>query len=159
MEERSTNQLMLLFCVSDSLFACAAEPIIEVVPRVKITPLPHAPSYFCGLINYGGKPVPIIDFSQLIENRPSHNALHSRIILLNPSNGDDERILGIIVEKVTETTMLSPEDFIKSGVRVEQHPYLGGVFSTETESVQFVYTDALFGFVNDLQAPSEVPHG
>lgn len=159
MEERSTSQLMLLFCVGDSLFACDAGPIIEVVPRVKITAMPHTPPYFRGLINYGGKPVPIIDFCELISNRPAQDSLHSRIIIVNPSSGEEERILGIIAEKVTETTMLSPQDFIASGVNVEKHPYLGGVFSTESESVQLVNTDALFELLLHLPAPEEVPHG
>lgn len=150
MSERSKQRLMLLFSVGSSLYACDAEPIIEVVPRVKMNQVPHAPDYFCGIMNYGGHPVPVIDFCQLIANRPASNSLHSRIILFNHPSGGEPSIMGVLAEKITETTLLSPKKFIKSGIVLEQHPYLDGVYSTPEDTVQYVEIEKLFGRMKEL---------
>lgn len=150
MNERSKNRLMLLFSVGSSLFACDAEPIIEIVPKVKLSQIPHTPAYFCGLMNYGGHPVPVIDFCQLIAGRSAQNSLHSRIILFTHPKEGLPPLLGVVAEKITETTLLSLDDFIKSGVKVEFHPYLEGVYSTEKETVQLVDIEKLFDQMKEL---------
>lgn len=150
MNERSHNKLMLLFSVGSSLFACDAEPILEIVPKVKLSEIPHTPTYFCGLMNYGGHPVPVIDFCQLIAGRYAQNSLHSRIIIFTHPKEGEPPLMGVIAEKVTETTLLSMDDFIQSGVNIEFHPYLGGVYSTEKETVQLVNIEKLFEQMKEL---------
>lgn len=129
------KRLMLLFSVGDELFACDAEPVLEVVPSVKLKEIPKAPSFIAGLLNYGGQPVPVIDFCRLLKERPAAESLHTRIILFDAG-------YGLIAERVTETTNLSPSEFEETGLQTL--PFLGGILSTETESVQLVLLKPLF---------------
>jgi purine-binding chemotaxis protein CheW len=55
------NRRLLLFVVSGRLYACAIEPVREIIPVRKATRLPGAPAYVCGLINLRGGIVTVID--------------------------------------------------------------------------------------------------
>jgi len=135
---------MLLFYVGKEIFACDSEPIVEVVPKVILKKIPHAPGFCAGLLNFGGIPVPVIDFCQLIENRPSGDSMHTRIMLFKHPDSDSQTpILGIIAEKVTETTVQKPSSFIDSGVKVKDFPYLAGVHSIDGKVTQLVLIDEL----------------
>jgi chemotaxis-related protein WspB len=135
---------MLLFYVGKEIFACDSEPIVEIVPKVKLKKIPHSPDYFAGLLNLGGLPIPVIDFCQIIENRPSSNSMHTRIILFkDPKNDNPAPILGIIAEKVTESAERELSEFIESGLKNKNFPYMGGVQSERNQVTQFVSIDEL----------------
>lgn len=151
MNEPTNKRLMILFSAGTNLFACDTEHIIEVVPRVKLSIVPHTPNYFCGLMNYGGYPVPIVDFCQLVSIHPSKDSLHTRIILFSHPSGGEPLILGIVAEKITETILLKRSRFINSGVIVENLPFLAGVYSTENETIQYVEIEKLFEQMQQLQ--------
>jgi purine-binding chemotaxis protein CheW len=52
---------LLLFVVSGRVYACAIEPVREIIPVRRATRLPGAPEYVCGLINLRGGIVTVID--------------------------------------------------------------------------------------------------
>src|SRR5688500_2346845 len=52
---------LLLFVVSGRVYACAIDPVREIIPVRKATRLPGAPEYVCGLINLRGAIVTVID--------------------------------------------------------------------------------------------------
>jgi purine-binding chemotaxis protein CheW len=55
------DQRLLLFVVTGRVYACAIEPVREIIPVRKATRLPGAPDYVCGLINLRGGIVTVID--------------------------------------------------------------------------------------------------
>lgn len=135
---------MLLFYVGKEIFACDSEPIVEIVPKVILKKIPHAPKFFAGLLNFGGIPVPIIDFSELIENRPSGDSMHTRIILFkNPDSENPAPVIGIIAEKVTQTTDQELTSFVESGLKLKELPYLSGVLTIDGKVTQLVLIDEL----------------
>jgi chemotaxis-related protein WspB len=137
--------LMLLFYVEDDSYAIDCESIIEVIPKVKLKQIPHVPNYVNGLLNFGGTPVAVIDLCQLIAGRPSSSSLHTRIILLSRTNPVGEtHTMGIIAEKVTETIDRDKADFIDSGLKVKDFPYLGGVLHEQEQMIQLIHIDQLF---------------
>ena len=131
---------MLLFYVGQECYALDCEHILEVVPRVNLKPISHAPKYVAGLLNFRGVPVPVVDLCQLLEGRPSSSRLHTRIVILR----HEEHTFGIIVEQLTETMYRKKEDFVDAGVRMKEIPYLGGVFTEKDTTIQLVLFDALF---------------
>lgn len=147
------DKLMLLFSAGDELFACDAEPVIEIIPKVKLKEIPFAPKPFAGLLNYGGSPVPIVDFCDMVGQKRAVDSLHTRIILFeNPDATTKElKIIGLIAEKVTETTTLSEKAFVNPGLLSNKAPYLSGVISTEGETVQLVLIDVLFNHLAAVQ--------
>jgi chemotaxis-related protein WspB len=53
--------LFLTFRIGDETYALDTADICEVLPLLRITRVPHAPSGVAGLINYRGRSVPVVD--------------------------------------------------------------------------------------------------
>ena len=143
--------LMLLFCVENDVYALDCEHIIEVIPRVKLKKIPHVPEYISGLLNFRGQPVPVIDICQMIQGRPSAFRLHTRIILLRYENHLGEaRCLGMIAEKVTDSIDREKSDFIESGMKVKELPFIGGTLHLEEDVIQYFRVDELFNSMQQI---------
>ncbi|CCB86163.1 chemotaxis signal transduction protein CheW [Parachlamydia acanthamoebae UV-7] len=136
--------LFLLFYVGRERYVCDSQYIVEVVPNVKLKELPHTPPYVAGLLNSGGSPIPIIDFCQLIENRPSQACMHTRIIVLSDQVEGKQHSMGIIAEKVTETIDRELSDFVDPGVLIEELPFLGKVLNDYGGMIRMVQVPKLF---------------
>jgi chemotaxis-related protein WspB len=142
---------MLLFFVGDDAYAVDCQYIQEVIPKIELKKIPHAPRAVAGLITISGQPVTVIDFSQLIAERPSADYLHTRIILFSleiPSGGT--RVFGLIAEKVIEIIDRDPTEFVETGLRIKDLPYLDGVCIEKSGSIQ------LFNAVEFFQAMQSI---
>jgi len=143
--------LMLLLYVGDKRYAMNCEHVLEVIPRVELQPIIHAPKYVPGMLNYRGVPVPIIDLCQLLEERSCSHRLHTRIIVIGyPDIQGDVHLFGLVAERVTETMERQLENFIDTGVRIKDIPYLGGVMTEGKTVTQLLLLDALFSVVQEV---------
>jgi len=129
--------LYLLLEVAGQQYAVEASRVIEVLPLVQVTVIPRAPTEVAGLFSYRGRPVPLIDLRRLSLRRPARPKFSTRIILIDERGVDGtERLLGIIAERVTETTRRDPAEFVDPGFANPATPYLGGVVTTPRGLVQ-----------------------
>ena len=80
--------LFLTFTVGANRYAIDVTRVVEVVPRVELRKIPHAPAFLAGLLGYRGKVVPVIDLGLLLGITPCRDCLSTRIILVNDSPGD-----------------------------------------------------------------------
>ena len=136
--------LLLSFHIGNKQYAVAATQIIEILPLTRIQPLPKTPEFVVGLLDFRGKPVPVIDLCQLTEERPYNKVLSSRIVLVNYSAIDSKQHpLGLIAEKVTETFTIPKEQFTESGIKLEAAPYLGRVTKHGNEMLQYIEINEL----------------
>ena len=62
--------LLLVFRVAGDAYAVEAARVVEVVPRVELRALPHAPEALAGLFRYRGRMVPVIDLGVLLGTGP-----------------------------------------------------------------------------------------
>jgi chemotaxis-related protein WspB len=115
--------LFLKFRIGSESYVLEATQIVEVLPLLRITPIPHAPVGIQGLVNYRGRPVPVIDLSELTLGQPARLHISTRLILVHHG----EHLLGLIAEQATEMMRREPEDFTDSGVASGTAPYLGAV--------------------------------
>jgi len=115
---------MLLFHVGKNRFAIGCSDIVQVLPHILLTEAPFHSPCFLGLLIRKGKQVPIVDFCQLIEQRPARQFLDSRIILLDLPQGDHVKTIGILAEKVHQMIDLVPEDFSRQEYFLDQCPYI-----------------------------------
>ncbi len=136
--------LLLSFHVAEHQFAIAAKQIIEVLPLTSFKPISRAPNYITGLLDYRGKPVPIINLCELNSNKDYNRVLSSRIILVNYT-AKNRKIypLGFIAEKVTETFDIPKQDFVALGISSEDTAYLGGVSQHDGKLIQYVEINGL----------------
>ena len=152
--------LLLSFHIGTKQYAVAATQIIEILPLTLFQSLPQTPDFIVGLLDFRGKPVPVIDLCQLTEARPYNKVLSSRIILVNYSAADsNQHPLGLIAEKVTETVTIPTEQFTESGIKLEATPYLGRVTNNDGTMLQYVEINELLP--EEVQAmlfQDSVPH-
>lgn len=82
-----------------------------------VTPIPNTPSYIKGVINLRGTIVPIIDLRERFGLDSMEYDATTVVIVLKVVNGDRERIMGIVVDAVSdvynvgEDEMNPPPDF------------------------------------------------
>jgi chemotaxis-related protein WspB len=115
--------LFLEFRIGKEAFLLDTSQIAEVLPLLRITPVPHAPAEIAGLFNYHGRAVPVIDLSALTLGEPARAHIGTRLILVHHG----EHLLGLIAERATGVVRREASDFVDSGIMSETAPYLGPI--------------------------------
>ena len=131
--------LFLYFQLGEDRYALDCSQVIEVVPLLGIKQIPQAPAAVAGAFNYRGKPVPVIDLSQLALGRPARRHMSTRIVVvIYPDADGTQHLLGLIAEKATKTVRRDPTDFTDPGVNNDDAPYLGLVASDPEGLLQWI---------------------
>jgi chemotaxis-related protein WspB len=134
--------LALAFHVGTDRFALGCEEVVEVVPRIELRSIPHAPAFLPGLFTYRGAIVPVVDLCQLIRRVPCPERLSSRIIVVKPAK-TSTHMLGLLAERVLETLEMDPKSLIRGGIELADAPYLGEVFIESGVTTQQLKVDGL----------------
>lgn len=135
---------MLLFYVGNDLYALDSSQVVEVIPRVMLRKIHHAPDYVAGLFNYRGAIVPVIDLCHLIQGNPSRSHLSTRIIMVNYAGKDNAKhCLGLMAERVTETLDKPDTELVDSGLQMDNAPYLGEMIMDEKGMIQRIRLEHL----------------
>ena len=131
--------LFLYFQLGNDRYALDCSQVIEIVPLLDIKRIPQAPAAVAGAFNYRGKPVPVIDLSQLALGRPARRHMSTRIVVvIYPDAEGTQHLLGLIAEKATQTLRRDPADFTDSGVVTGDAPYLGPVAADPDGLLQWI---------------------
>ncbi len=75
--------LLLTFRAAENLYAIDVARVVEVVPRINLRQLPHAPGFLAGVFDYRGTVVPVVDLGILLGSESCRDWLSTRIILVN----------------------------------------------------------------------------
>ena len=144
--------LFLQFQLGKDRYALDSSRVVEVLPLLGIKQIPQAPAGVAGAFNYRGKPVPVIDLSELALGRPARLHMSTRIIIVRyPDGNGTQHLLGLIAEKATETVRRDATDFTDSGVINDGAPYLGPVATDPNGLVQRIeVTQLLPAAVRDV---------
>ena len=136
--------LFLLFRLGKDRYALPAREVVEVLPMLEAKQIPQAPPAVRGAFDFRGRPVPLIDLSQLAFGVPAREQLSTRIVLVDYADGrGGTRLLGLLAEQVTETLRRNPDEFRDAGVDVPEARWLGRVASDEGGLVQWVQVENL----------------
>jgi chemotaxis-related protein WspB len=131
--------LFLLFRLGKDRYALPATQVVEVLPMLAVKQIPQAPPAVRGAFDFRGRPVPLVDLTQMALGVPARDQLSTRIVLVDyPDGAGATRLLGLLAEQVTETLRRNPEDFRDSGVELPDAPWLGPVASDPGGLVQRV---------------------
>lgn len=144
--------LFLLFHLGQERYALEAGQVVEVLPLLRLRPIPHAPRGVAGLINYRGQPVPVVDLSELAVGKPSADHFSTRIMIVNHPDADGNlRLLGLIAEQATGMVRKKPEELQDAGVRIAAASYLGPLLMDDAGAIQCIQTRRLLSeSVRDL---------
>ncbi len=136
--------LFLLFQIGRERYALETANILEVVPLLTVKQLPGAPPGVAGIINYRGRPVPVLDLSEVLAGRVAEARFSTRIVMVRMQ--DEHRgtqCLGLIVENATSVLQQRAESFVNPGVNLLAAPYLGPVLMDERGSIQWIHEQRL----------------
>jgi len=136
--------LFLLFQLGKDRYALEASRVVEVVPLVELKQLPQAPKGVAGILNYRGRPVPVVDLCALTLGHPASERLSTRIIIVKyPDGRGAHHLLGLVAERATEAVRKDPKDFVDSGVKLAEAPYLGPILMADSAPIQWIYEQRL----------------
>ena len=136
--------LFLLFQLGKERYALPTNRVVEVVPLLELKQLPQAPRGVAGIFNYHGRPVPAVDLCALTLGQPASERFSTRIIIVNyPDVSGTNHLLGLIAERVTEPLRKDVNEFLDSGVRLKEAPYLGPILMDNLSPVQWIYEQRL----------------
>ena len=149
--------LLLTFNAGPNRYAIDVMWVLELVPRVELRSVPHAPPHLSGLLGYRGSVVPVVDLGILLGSEACRDRLSTRIILVRKplaSSGHDPEtsglkplsstastnhtVLGLMADHVSELAYVQPEDLLPAPVHLAGAPYLANVVRTERGIVQMV---------------------
>lgn len=135
--------LFVLFQLGSDHYALAARDVVEALPLVALKQLPHAPEGVAGLLNYRGQPVPVIDVNRLALGRPAAQRVSTRVLIMKCDTAPAPKLLGLLVERATETVTKEPGDFVSTGVDNRAARYLGPVAPDRRGFIQRIEVDTL----------------
>ncbi|CAM2895390.1 chemotaxis-related protein WspB [Pseudomonas gessardii] len=132
--------LFLVFHIGSERYALKATEVAEVLPRLPLKPIAHAPAWVAGIFAHRGYMVPVIDLSALTFGTPAQARTSTRLVLVNyrPQAWQAPRWLGLILEQATDTLRCDPADFQPYGLDNRQAPYLGPVREDERGLMQWI---------------------
>jgi len=153
--------LFLLFGLGTARYALPAAHVAEVLPRQPLLPLPHTPPWVAGLLQHRGLNVPVLDLPALATGTPAAARMSTRLVLVpypepGPAHGPAAPLLGLLVEHATATLRCAPEEFVTTGLRHTDAPWLGPVRAAPDGPVQRIrVADLLPEAVRMLLFPGE----
>lgn len=142
--------LMLQFHVDGDRYACSCDHVLEIIPSVELKPIPHTPEYVRGSVIFDGRPLPVVDWCQLIRNTPCTSSYHTRIIMFRLTDEDRIFEFGLMAERVTKTIEADRENFVESGMKVEESPFFGGILTDMKGSIQYVDVERLVDYLQNV---------
>ncbi|MBK5008484.1 purine-binding chemotaxis protein CheW [Pseudomonas sp. S60] len=122
--DHDKGSLYLLFHIDDQRFALNVHEVVEVLPRLPLKPVLHAPAWVAGILAHRGRLVPVVDLTALCIGRPAVQRTSTRLVLVHYRAGLQ---LGLVLEHATETLRCHPGEFKPYGVHNAPAPYLGPV--------------------------------
>jgi chemotaxis-related protein WspB len=159
--------LLLILNAGANRYAIDIARVIELVPRVELRAIPHAPFFLSGLLSYRGTVIPVIDLGLLLYGAPCRDCLSTRIILVNDSPGDQTRgvdsagaseendgrlpaeearnmrLLGLIGEHVSDLVDVRSDQVVPAPVQLPQTPFLDAIVQTDGGIIQLIAVDRI----------------
>jgi chemotaxis-related protein WspB len=134
--------LLLVFRVAEDAYAVEGGRVVEVVPRVELRHVPHAPEALAGLFRYRGQVVPVIDLGVLLGAAPCPPRLSTRIILVDDrAQARNEARVGLIAERVIDVRTVPDERIIPAPPLLGRNPYLGPIISADEELIPLIVVE------------------
>lgn len=104
-----TADQFLSFLIADEEYAIEILKVQEIKSWGPYTPLPKSPDYVLGVINLRGAIVPIIDLRLRFGIPETEYTAMTAVIIVRTGSDDNARIIGLVVDSVSEVYHLSPD--------------------------------------------------
>ncbi|AZY48522.1 chemotaxis protein CheW [Bordetella avium] len=137
------ERLYLQFRIGADRYALDCALVVEVLGPAPIKQLPGTPVWVLGLLDYRGHPLPVVDVSAAAGEGAAPRLTSTRIVVVRPFGQESARLLGLLLEGVTDTLRLDPDRFEPGGLRQDGAPFLGPVIRDARGLIQRADLDRL----------------
>src|SRR5689334_703786 len=90
--------------IAKEIFAVPVALVHEILDVCPIAALPRAPAHLLGMIDVRGKGVPVVDLRLRMGFTTGDDTRDTRIVVLTVNPDDQERMIGLKVDRVFEVT-------------------------------------------------------
>jgi purine-binding chemotaxis protein CheW len=105
----SKNLQLVVFGVGKELYGVGIGSVQEIVRVPDVTEVPDAPDFLEGVINLRGKVIPVIDLRKRLRLDGREKTKSTRV-LVTESNGSTGRLVGLLVDFVSEVRRVSADE-------------------------------------------------
>ncbi|MCE9630607.1 MAG: chemotaxis protein CheW [Planctomycetia bacterium] len=135
---------LLTFTIAGEAYAIASRRVVEVLPLVRVRPIPHTPDYVRGIFTYRGQLVPLVDLGLRLGTGPLAERLSTRVVVCEFTIGGGEpQRLGIVAENVISICSSEDADASLPSLELPDAPFLGQVLRIGGRTVQVLTIDHL----------------
>lgn len=106
----SEDDQYLTFIMGDEEYGVDILRVQEIRGWDNVTPIPNTPAFIKGVINLRGTIVPIVDLRERFGMPSIEYGATTVVIVLKVINGDSERIMGIVVDAVSDVHNVADEN-------------------------------------------------
>ncbi len=144
--------LLLTFRAAENLYAIDVIRVVEVVPRINLRRLPHAPGFLAGVFDYRGTVVPVVDLGVLLGSESCREQLSTRIILVDSRPdaasraGQQAEAAGADRQETATTSGSQPEEQPR-----DQRRWLLGLIAEQVSDVSSVKPEQVIS--SSIQLP------
>lgn len=103
--EHEGERQFVVFSLNDESYAVAARVVQEILELTTITPVPHLPQHFKGVINLRGLIVPVVDLKLKLGMSSPIYGKHTCIVVLESTSG----AMGVVVDTVSDVMHIARE--------------------------------------------------
>jgi len=97
---------LLTFVLAETPYAIPVERVREIVRLRDITSIPRVPNWVLGVVALRGEVVQVVDLRLRLGLETTDPSRRSRIIVLH---GDDDRVTGIMVDRVEQVLRIAEQ--------------------------------------------------
>jgi purine-binding chemotaxis protein CheW len=124
----------MTFKLDDEVYGIDILKVVQLIQLVEITRVPRTPDFIRGLINLRGRVIPVIDLRLKFGMSATKETEHTVIIVVQHRQGDDELVMGLMVDEVLEVQPIGVEDLTSMpnlGANALDTEFIKGLGKTE----------------------------
>ena len=139
------NSQFLTFQLDNEAYGVDILRVQEIKGWVPVTRIPNTPEYLKGVLNLRGTIVPIIDMRMRFNLESMEYNAETVIIVLSVQTGSGERVVGIVVDSVSDvlsvqTSEIKPSPDFGNSVNTE---FIDGLATVEEQMVMLLDIDKM----------------
>lgn len=139
---------VVVFRCGNEEYAIPVDQVVSIEKLEQVSPIPHLPDYFLGLMKIREELVPIVDFEQILYARSALKGEQSRIIVLNT----EDMFIGLLVLEAKEILDIKIEDLKQVGlVNYTKTQYFSSVANLENRMITLIDPTILVRSVDGIK--------
>lgn len=111
MENKEFDEYIFVFSLDSLKIGLLLKDVHRAIRAVAVSPLPGAPSIVLGIINLGGKVIPIVNFRERFDLKDKPVTLSNKIIIVHSPNLQ----FGLVADDIIGLLNVKNEDYSNSG--------------------------------------------